>query len=304
MIATCMAGRGLDTVSVANVVNIEFPSNSVAYLHRAGRTGRRGESGTVTNLVSEKRDKGLVDQLIGLQQAGRKLQSTFSRKRSLANRRKGNHTSIRETKPLNETDPSQSPPKKDRLYSSNEKSSNNPNMRWDGRGREDTDTGGEDTDTDGEGTDTDGEINAPQLGLGHSSSGFRYTKHQHEDRLRETGRMKTAPRIATYRSQLLDSDSDDDNLDTTHARSESGWNSLSRDTHRDESSGKSLVRNYRHSASIPSPVFEGKKSRGRMEIMLQSVGTREASPSYFRSKLTFPSLIVTSPSASNANAFG
>jgi len=51
LIASDVAARGLDIKGVTHVFNVDVPTESSAYLHRAGRTGRAGESGTTLSLV-------------------------------------------------------------------------------------------------------------------------------------------------------------------------------------------------------------------------------------------------------------
>ena len=51
LVATDVAGRGLDTQSVATVVCWEPPRDHQTYVHRAGRVGRTGRKGLVLNLV-------------------------------------------------------------------------------------------------------------------------------------------------------------------------------------------------------------------------------------------------------------
>ncbi|POM80615.1 DEAD/DEAH box RNA helicase, partial [Phytophthora palmivora] len=46
VICTDIAARGLDTTKVNHVVQFEFASDVVSYLHRIGRTGRAGTTGT------------------------------------------------------------------------------------------------------------------------------------------------------------------------------------------------------------------------------------------------------------------
>jgi superfamily II DNA/RNA helicase len=53
LIASDIAARGLDVAAVELVVNIDVPSQSRDYLHRAGRTGRAGAPGLVLSLMTE-----------------------------------------------------------------------------------------------------------------------------------------------------------------------------------------------------------------------------------------------------------
>ena len=48
-----MSQRGLDIKGVALVVNLDVPTMSKVYLHRAGRTGRAGAKGLAVSLVTE-----------------------------------------------------------------------------------------------------------------------------------------------------------------------------------------------------------------------------------------------------------
>ena len=53
LIASDIAARGLDISAVDLVVNLDVPSQSRDYLHRAGRTGRAGAAGLVLSLMTE-----------------------------------------------------------------------------------------------------------------------------------------------------------------------------------------------------------------------------------------------------------
>ncbi len=52
MIATDVAGRGLDFSRVSHIINYDFPHTAENYIHRTGRTGRMGNVGTAISLVS------------------------------------------------------------------------------------------------------------------------------------------------------------------------------------------------------------------------------------------------------------
>ena len=51
LVATDVAARGIHVDGVSLVVHVDPPKDPKDYLHRAGRTARAGESGTVVTLV-------------------------------------------------------------------------------------------------------------------------------------------------------------------------------------------------------------------------------------------------------------
>ena len=53
MVASDVAGRGLDIPGITHVFNFDAPSQSKAYLHRVGRTGRAGAKGVAISLMTE-----------------------------------------------------------------------------------------------------------------------------------------------------------------------------------------------------------------------------------------------------------
>lgn len=54
MVATDVAGRGLDIPDVAHVINFDLPTRSIEnYTHRIGRTGRAGKEGLATSFITD-----------------------------------------------------------------------------------------------------------------------------------------------------------------------------------------------------------------------------------------------------------
>ena len=59
LIATDVAARGLDIPAVSHVINFDIPSDPESYVHRIGRTGRAGATGTAITLI-EPRERWLL----------------------------------------------------------------------------------------------------------------------------------------------------------------------------------------------------------------------------------------------------
>ncbi|KAI7898295.1 P-loop containing nucleoside triphosphate hydrolase protein [Cokeromyces recurvatus] len=57
LVATDVAARGLDIKAVKNVVNYDIARDIDSHIHRVGRTGRAGEKGTATTLITQKEDR-------------------------------------------------------------------------------------------------------------------------------------------------------------------------------------------------------------------------------------------------------
>lgn len=53
LIATDVAGRGLDFANVSHVINYDFPRDTVTYTHRTGRAGRMGKQGVAFSFVTD-----------------------------------------------------------------------------------------------------------------------------------------------------------------------------------------------------------------------------------------------------------
>ncbi len=52
LVATDLAGRGLDIDGVTHIINYDVPQDPYTYFHRIGRTGRAGKTGAAVTIVS------------------------------------------------------------------------------------------------------------------------------------------------------------------------------------------------------------------------------------------------------------
>jgi superfamily II DNA/RNA helicase len=62
LIATDVAARGIDILTISHVINFDLPQTLDDYIHRIGRTGRAGGNGIAISFVSSK-DRQLVKQI-------------------------------------------------------------------------------------------------------------------------------------------------------------------------------------------------------------------------------------------------
>jgi ATP-independent RNA helicase DbpA len=60
LVATDVAGRGIDVEDLDLVVNYELPSQPEVYVHRIGRTGRAGRTGVAVTLTADPSDPRIV----------------------------------------------------------------------------------------------------------------------------------------------------------------------------------------------------------------------------------------------------
>ncbi|KAL1958549.1 hypothetical protein VTO42DRAFT_4146 [Malbranchea cinnamomea] len=70
LIATSVAARGLDVKQLKLVVNYDAPNHLEDYVHRAGRTGRAGNTGTAVTFLTEDQERYAVDIARALKQSG------------------------------------------------------------------------------------------------------------------------------------------------------------------------------------------------------------------------------------------
>ncbi|MBS1626091.1 MAG: ATP-dependent helicase, partial [Bacteroidetes bacterium] len=69
LVATDIAARGIDVEELSHVINYELPNVPETYVHRIGRTGRAGASGTALSFCDEEEVEYLrdINKLIGKQ---------------------------------------------------------------------------------------------------------------------------------------------------------------------------------------------------------------------------------------------
>jgi len=73
MVATDVASRGIDVKGINFVINFDYPSNSEDYVHRIGRTGRAGETGTAITLFTNDNSKQARDLVTVLAEAKQQI---------------------------------------------------------------------------------------------------------------------------------------------------------------------------------------------------------------------------------------
>ena len=62
LVATDVAARGIDILSITHVINFDLPNNAEDYVHRIGRTGRAGASGFAFSFAT-KRDRYILSEI-------------------------------------------------------------------------------------------------------------------------------------------------------------------------------------------------------------------------------------------------
>ncbi len=112
LVASDVAARGLDILSVSHVFNFDVPFHAEDYVHRIGRTGRAGREGKAITIYERRDEKALdaVERLIGkpiprIKAAGMPQVSTVpdatedaKRTGTRSGRRRGNDTTRRKSR--------------------------------------------------------------------------------------------------------------------------------------------------------------------------------------------------------------
>lgn len=79
LVATDVAARGLDIEGITHIFNYDIPEEAESYIHRIGRTGRAGETGTAITFVTPKDRQGLSD-------IERKIKMTLEKQRVVSDK--------------------------------------------------------------------------------------------------------------------------------------------------------------------------------------------------------------------------
>lgn len=85
LVATDVAGRGLDIANVTHVFNFDCPSKIENYCHRIGRTGRAGKSGVATTLLTDGDTEIMFDLRSYLESTGAAVPQQLARHPSAKN---------------------------------------------------------------------------------------------------------------------------------------------------------------------------------------------------------------------------
>nr|AKF43370.1 DEA(D/H)-box RNA helicase family protein [Pelargonium fulgidum] len=85
LVCTDAAARGIDIPNVSHVIQADFATSAVDFLHRIGRTARAGKSGLVTSLYTEA-NRDLVETVRQAAELGQPVETAFSRKRGFRNK--------------------------------------------------------------------------------------------------------------------------------------------------------------------------------------------------------------------------
>lgn len=93
LVCTDSAARGLDLPNVRHVIQSEFATNVVQYLHRIGRTSRAGVLGRATNIYDD-RSVALVESILLKNDDEKSVDQSFSRRRGFSKKIKKNNRAL------------------------------------------------------------------------------------------------------------------------------------------------------------------------------------------------------------------
>ena len=84
LVATDVAGRGIDVENISHVINYSIPQNPEGYIHRIGRTGRAGRAGIAVTFVTprEYRQLQLIEKVAKTKLSRREIPSASEVKKA------------------------------------------------------------------------------------------------------------------------------------------------------------------------------------------------------------------------------
>lgn len=85
LVCTDAAARGIDIPNVSHVIQADFATSAVDFIHRVGRTARAGQYGLVTSMYNES-NRDLVAAVRRSGELDLPVETAFSRKRSFRNK--------------------------------------------------------------------------------------------------------------------------------------------------------------------------------------------------------------------------
>ncbi|CAL5197007.1 unnamed protein product [Lathyrus oleraceus] len=106
LVCTDAAARGVDIPNVLHVIQADFATSAVDFLHRIGRTARAGQNGLVTSMYTES-NRELVQAVRQAGELGLPVETAFSRKRSFRNKlkKKANADKVRDSAAIEKSVP-------------------------------------------------------------------------------------------------------------------------------------------------------------------------------------------------------
>ncbi|XP_057753020.1 DEAD-box ATP-dependent RNA helicase 22 isoform X2 [Arachis stenosperma] len=103
LVCTDAAARGVDIPNVLHVIQADFATSAVDFLHRVGRTARAGQFGLVTSMYTES-NKELVRAVRRAGELAQPVEAAFSRKRSFRNKlKKSGASKVRDSETIKES---------------------------------------------------------------------------------------------------------------------------------------------------------------------------------------------------------
>ncbi|XBW35827.1 hypothetical protein QEN19_001400 [Hanseniaspora menglaensis] len=139
LVATSVAARGLDIPNVKLVINYDLPPDIDDYVHRIGRTGRAGNTGTAISFFSSENHKLAADLVALLEEAKQEVPSflfQFFQQKQRSNRTSNNSRDFRKNNNSGSGWGNKSTPRTNTgsTWGNNNSTGNNGSSTWGNRG--------------------------------------------------------------------------------------------------------------------------------------------------------------------------